>query len=60
MNPLTQEPAAVSTAIMAVFGVLVALQVFNLTDAQIGSITTALSLVLGLFVRQSVTPTAKL
>lgn len=60
MNPLTQEPAAVSAAVMAIFGMLVALQVFHLTDVQIGSITSALSLVLGLFVRQSVTPVAKL
>lgn len=60
MNPITQEPAALSGAIMAIFGMLIALQVFTLTDAQIGSITAALGAVLALFVRQSVTPVHKI
>lgn len=59
MNPVTQEPAALSAAIMAIFNVLVALSVFSLTDVQLGTINTALALVLGLFVRQSVTPVNK-
>ena len=57
MNLLKTEPVAVAAAIMAILNVLVALAVISLTDVQLGTINTAVGLVLALIVRSQVTPT---
>ena len=59
-NPLTNEPAAVSAAVIAVVNVFALFGVVSVTPDQLAGTNTALVLVLGLFVRQSVTPNSKL
>lgn len=57
---LNREPAAISAALIAALNVAVVLDVVSLSVDQLGSINTAVALLLGLFVRQSVTPTSQL
>lgn len=54
----TKEPVAVSAAVVALVNLLILFGVVPLTAEQVAGIDTALILVLGLFVRQQVTPTA--
>lgn len=57
-NPIKTEPVAVSAAVTAVLNVLVLLGVLALDADQLAAINTAVVLVLGLFVRTQVKPTA--
>lgn len=54
MGIFGKEPAAIAAAVQAIFGMVVALGWIELTEQQIGMIITALTLTLGLFVRQTV------
>lgn len=51
-----REPVAIAAALQAVLNALVLLGVLHLTPDQLAGINTAVVLVLGLFVRQQVTP----
>ena len=55
-----KEPAAISAAIMAILNVVALSGLWNPSADLLAGINTALTLVLGLFVRQSVTPTVNL
>lgn len=57
---LNREPAAISATLIAALNVAVLLGLVDLSDGQLAGINTALTLLLGLFVRQSVTPTSTL
>ena len=57
---LNREPAAISAAVLALINVAVLLGAVDLSANQLGGINTAVALLLGLFVRQSVTPNEKL
>lgn len=50
------EPALVAGAVMAILNVLVALNVWTLTEVQLGTINTALAAVLALVVRAVASP----
>lgn len=50
------EPALIGGAVMAVLNMLVVLNVWNLTEAQLGAINTALGSVLALVIRATVSP----
>jgi hypothetical protein len=58
-NPVKFEPAVLGAFVMAGVSLVVAFGA-KLTDVQMASISSFVSLGLALFVRQSVTPTAKL
>lgn len=55
---LNKEPVAVATAVVAVLNVLQLMGFVSLTADAVSALNIALVAVLGLFVRQSVTPTA--
>jgi hypothetical protein len=59
MIPFIQtEPAALSAAVIAVIQALILFGVVNVTVEQLAGLNIALVAVLGLFVRQTTTPTA--
>jgi len=49
-----REPVAVATAVQLVLAALVALNVVDLTEAQLGAVMAAVAAVLGLLVRSTV------
>lgn len=53
-----REPVLWQTAVMAIINLLVVFKILNLSGAEIGAINTALAAVLGVIVRQVVTPLA--
>jgi hypothetical protein len=58
-NPLSligQEPVAAQGIAIALINLLIAFQIVNLTDAQIGAINIFLAAVFAYLVRRSVTP----
>lgn len=55
-NLFKQEPAAIAAVLAAVLPLLVVFGVVDMDADQIAGIEAAVVLVLGLFVRQSVTP----
>lgn len=59
-NVLTKEPAVISGAVLAVVNALVLLGAVAATSDQLAGANVAMVAVLSLFVRQSVTPNAKL
>ncbi|MBS1836475.1 MAG: hypothetical protein JST64_02125 [Actinobacteria bacterium] len=59
-NIVTQEPAVISGAIVAVINALVLFGAVTATPDQIAGANVAMIAVLSLLVRQSVTPNAKL
>jgi hypothetical protein len=60
MGIFGREPAAIAGAVLATLQALVLLGFLALDEAQLAGINVALIAVLTLFVRQSVTPNAKL
>lgn len=57
---LTKEPAVIAGSVAVVLNVLVLLGVLDIDSDQIAGINAGTAAVLALFVRQSVTPNAKL
>jgi hypothetical protein len=55
---LKREPVLIQTAILAILNLLVVFDALHLTDVQLGAVNAALAAVLGLIVRQQVTPLA--
>lgn len=59
MKRLNLEPVAVSAALVAVLNALILLGVLSLTPDQVAAINAAVVAVLGVVVRNRVTPVAK-
>jgi energy-converting hydrogenase Eha subunit A len=57
---LEKEPAVIAEAVRAVLLVAVVLGVVTLDEKALGAVLLALSAILTLFVRQSVTPNSRL
>lgn len=58
MNILKAEPVAIASALTAILNCLVLLGVISLDADQLSAINAAVVVVLGLIVRQAVTPNA--
>lgn len=59
-NLLSQEPSVVSGAVLAILNACVLFGAISASAEQLGAANVAMAAVLSLFVRQSVTPNAKL
>ncbi len=58
-NLLTHEPVALSAAVVVVANTLALFGVVDVTADQLAGVNTAVAVVLSLFTRNAVTPTAK-
>lgn len=53
---LKREPVLWQTLILAIINLLVVFDILHLTDVQLGAVNSALAAILGIIVRQQVTP----